>query len=160
MHEGQQDKLNILTTLRKKRDGEELSRKEIEHFVQGHTRGEISDHQAAAWLMAAHVRGLSRADTTHLTHAILHSAPTLLLLFQAINGCVGIGRQYPDPSAGARSAVRASYDVSNSDSVAVGYEWRAPRGVHTVRYGLSQSGLRSARTAGVEGEPERTCAIG
>jgi pyrimidine-nucleoside phosphorylase len=73
----QQDKLNILTTLRKKRDGEELSREEIEHFVQGHTRGEISDHQAAAWLMAAHVRGLSRAETAHLTHAMLHSGERL-----------------------------------------------------------------------------------
>jgi pyrimidine-nucleoside phosphorylase len=73
----QQGQLNILTTLRKKRDGEELSREEIEHFVRGHTRGEISDHQAAAWLMAAHVRGLSRAETAHLTHAMLHSGEQL-----------------------------------------------------------------------------------
>jgi pyrimidine-nucleoside phosphorylase len=77
VNDDQHDKLNILTTLRKKRDGEELSREEIEHFVQGHTRGEISDHQAAAWLMAAHVRGLSRAETAHLTHAMLHSGEQL-----------------------------------------------------------------------------------
>ena len=35
----------------------DLSREEIEYLVHGHTRGEIPDHQAAAWLRAAHVRG-------------------------------------------------------------------------------------------------------
>lgn len=65
--------LNVLDILRKKRNGVELSREEIEHLVHGHTCGEIADHQAAAWLMAAHVRGLSRAETAHLTHAMLHS---------------------------------------------------------------------------------------
>jgi len=68
---------NTLDILRKKRNGEELSRDEIEHFVQGHTRGEIGDHQAAAWLMAAHVRGLSRAETAFLTEAMLRSGEQL-----------------------------------------------------------------------------------
>ncbi|HVO78868.1 MAG TPA: thymidine phosphorylase [Candidatus Bathyarchaeia archaeon] len=72
---------NILDILRKKRNGEELSREEIEHLVRGHTHGEIADHQAAAWLMAAHVRGLSRAETAHLTSAMLHSGEQIDLTF-------------------------------------------------------------------------------
>ncbi len=66
-------RINILDILRKKRNGEELSREEIEHLVSGYTQGEIGEHQAAAWLMAAHVRGLSRAETAYLTEAMLGS---------------------------------------------------------------------------------------
>jgi len=71
---------HTLDILRKKRDGHELSREEIEHLVHGHTRGEIPDHQAAAWLMAAHMRGLSRAETAHLTDAMLRSGEILDLV--------------------------------------------------------------------------------
>ncbi len=70
----------MLDILRKKRNGSELSREEIEHLVRGHTSGEIPDHQAAAWLMAAHVRGLSSAETAHLTDAMLHSGEVLDLI--------------------------------------------------------------------------------
>ena len=70
----------MLEILRKKRNGSELSREEIEHLVRGHTSGEIPDHQAAAWLMAAHVRGLSAAETAHLTDAMLHSGEVLDLI--------------------------------------------------------------------------------
>jgi pyrimidine-nucleoside phosphorylase len=70
----------ILDILRKKRNGVDLSREEIQHLVHGHTRGEIPDHQAAAWLMAAHVRGLSRAETAHLTDAMLRSGEILNLV--------------------------------------------------------------------------------
>jgi pyrimidine-nucleoside phosphorylase len=76
-HQQEERPVNILDILRKKRNGEELSREEIEHFVGGHTHGEIADHQAAAWLMAAHVRGLSRAETAYLTEAMLRSGETI-----------------------------------------------------------------------------------
>ncbi len=66
-------RINILDILRKKRNGGELSREEIEHLVSGYTRGEIGEPQAAAWLMAAHVRGLSRSETAYLTEAMLCS---------------------------------------------------------------------------------------
>ena len=80
MHEPSASKPHILEILRKKRNGFELSLEEIEHLVHGHTRGDIPDHQAAAWLMAAHVRGLSRAETAHLTHAMLRSGEMLDLI--------------------------------------------------------------------------------
>src|SRR5450755_4421945 len=79
-HQNSASAPHILDILRKKRNGHELSREEIEHLVLGHTRGEIPDHQAAAWLMAAHVRGLSRAETAHLTDAMLRSGEMLDLI--------------------------------------------------------------------------------
>jgi len=63
--------------IRKKRDQVELSREEITALVQGYTLGEIPDYQAAAWLMAAVIRGLTRAETAALTDAMLRSGEVL-----------------------------------------------------------------------------------
>ncbi len=63
--------------IRKKRDGKELSRQEIEFIVSGYTGGEIPDYQMSAFLMAALLRGLSRAETAALTSAMLHSGEVL-----------------------------------------------------------------------------------
>jgi pyrimidine-nucleoside phosphorylase len=63
--------------IRKKRDGHELSRDEIEFFVRGYTNGEIPDYQASAWLMAAVMRELTRGETAALTDAMLHSGEVL-----------------------------------------------------------------------------------
>jgi len=63
--------------IRKKRDGQELSRAEIDFFIKGYTRGEIPDAQAAAWLMAVVLRGLTRRETADLTDAMLHSGEVL-----------------------------------------------------------------------------------
>jgi len=52
--------ISALDVIRKKRDGNELSPAEIDFFIRGYTRGEISDAQAAAWLMAVVLRGLTR----------------------------------------------------------------------------------------------------
>jgi len=79
-----EDPPNILDILRKKRNGAELAREEIEHLVRAYTDGEIPDHQVAAWLMAAHVRGLSRAETAYLTTAMLHSGERLDLSFLGV----------------------------------------------------------------------------
>jgi pyrimidine-nucleoside phosphorylase len=63
--------------IRKKRDGAELSRPEIEFLVRGYTAGQIPDYQASAWLMAALLKGLTRAETAALTDAMLHSGELL-----------------------------------------------------------------------------------
>lgn len=63
--------------IRKKRDGFELSRAEIDFMVQGNTSGDIPDYQVSAWLMAALLRGLSRAETAALTDAMLHSGAVI-----------------------------------------------------------------------------------
>ena len=69
--------IRTVDVIRKKRDGHELSRAEIAHLVDGYTRGEISDYQVSAWLMAALLRGLTRAETAALTDLMLHSGEVL-----------------------------------------------------------------------------------
>ena len=69
--------MRAVDLIRKKRDSGEHSREEIEFLISGYTRGEIPDYQIAAWLMSAWILGLSRAETTALTQAMLHSGEVL-----------------------------------------------------------------------------------
>ncbi len=62
--------------LRKKRDGHELSDVEIAFLVQGLVRGEVSQAQAAAFLMANCTRGMSARETASLTRAMAFSGTT------------------------------------------------------------------------------------
>lgn len=59
--------------LRKKRDGGTLSSEEISGLVEGIVRGSITPSQAAAFLMAACIRGLDRSETVALTTAMARS---------------------------------------------------------------------------------------
>jgi pyrimidine-nucleoside phosphorylase len=63
--------------IRKKRDGERLSREEIEFFVAGVTHDRLADYQAAALLMAVFVNGMDARETQFLTQAMLHSGEVL-----------------------------------------------------------------------------------
>ena len=66
-----------IDVIRKKRDGAELSRGEIEGLVSAYTKGEIPDYQVSAWLMAVVLKGMTRAETAALTDAMLHSGDVL-----------------------------------------------------------------------------------
>ncbi|MBZ5682142.1 MAG: thymidine phosphorylase [Acidobacteriia bacterium] len=66
-----------IDVIRKKRDGGELSRNEIESLVHAYTLGDIPDYQVSAWLMAVVLRGMNRAETAALTDAMLHSGDVL-----------------------------------------------------------------------------------
>lgn len=61
----------------KKRDRQELTREEIEFFIQGYVRGEIPDYQAAALCMAILLNGMSPQETTDLTLAMAYSGEVL-----------------------------------------------------------------------------------
>lgn len=63
--------------IRKKRDGEELSRAEINFFIEGVTRGTIADYQISALLMAIYLNGMNETEQEILTDAMLHSGNTL-----------------------------------------------------------------------------------
>ena len=63
--------------IRKKRDGEQLSRDEIAFFIDGVTSGTIADYQISALLMAIYLNGMNDAEQEILTHAMLHSGNTL-----------------------------------------------------------------------------------
>ena len=68
----------------KKRNGGELSKEEIEFFVEGYTRGDIPDYQASALMMAVYFQKMTRAETHALTMAMAHSGDMLDL--SAIKG--------------------------------------------------------------------------
>ena len=59
--------------IRRKRDGLELSRAEIEAFVRGATDGSWADYQLSALLMAIFLRGMTPSETVFLTEAMLKS---------------------------------------------------------------------------------------
>jgi pyrimidine-nucleoside phosphorylase len=59
--------------LRTKRDGGELSQAEIEAFVRAAARGDWPDYQLSALLMAVCVRGMTPAETAHLTRSMADS---------------------------------------------------------------------------------------
>jgi len=61
----------------KKRDKQELSKDEIEFFINGFTAGDIPDYQAAAWAMAVLLNGMTDQETTNLTLAMAHSGEIL-----------------------------------------------------------------------------------
>jgi pyrimidine-nucleoside phosphorylase len=63
--------------IRKKRDGGELSRDEIAFFVKGVTSGEVAEYQISAWLMAVFLNGMTDAEQSSLTGAMLHSGEIL-----------------------------------------------------------------------------------
>src|SRR5712664_4469571 len=63
--------------IRKKRDGAELSHAEISFFNQGVTNGEIADYQSTALLMAIFLKGMTDAEQSALTNAMLRSGEIL-----------------------------------------------------------------------------------
>ncbi len=66
-----------IDVIRKKRDGVELSRGEIESLVNAYTLDNVPDYQVAAWLMAVVLRGMTRGETAALTDAMLRSGEVL-----------------------------------------------------------------------------------
>ncbi len=61
----------------KKRDEAQLSREEIQFFIDGYTRGDIPDYQASAWAMAVTLNGMTEQETTDLTMSMAHSGEVL-----------------------------------------------------------------------------------
>lgn len=69
--------MNAVSIISKKRDGIELTNDEIRHFINGFTQGDIPDYQAAAWLMAIFLQGMSDRETTDLTLSMAESGEIL-----------------------------------------------------------------------------------
>ena len=69
--------MRMYDVIKKKRDGDALSSEEIRAFVEGYSKGEIPDYQAAALCMAIFFRGMSDEETTELTLAVRDSGERL-----------------------------------------------------------------------------------
>lgn len=63
----------------RKKNGEELTKSEIEYFVGGFTRGEIPDYQASALLMAIWFCGMNDRELADLTLSMAHSGDMINL---------------------------------------------------------------------------------
>ena len=61
----------------KKRNGGELSKEEIDFFVEGYTRGEIPDYQVSSLMMAVFFQKMSERETYDLTMAMANSGDML-----------------------------------------------------------------------------------
>ena len=65
--------MRFVDAIARKRDGDALSRVEIDAFVAGVTDGSIPDYQASALLMAIVLRGMTDQETGWLTDAMVRS---------------------------------------------------------------------------------------
>jgi pyrimidine-nucleoside phosphorylase len=69
--------MHIPSLIEKKRDGHALTADEIKKLIADFTFGEIPDYQMSAWAMAVFFRGMTAAETRHLTEAMIHSGRVL-----------------------------------------------------------------------------------
>ncbi len=65
--------MNFVDIIRKKRDGFELTKEEIEYFAFSAADGSVPDYQLSALLMAICFNGLNERETLDLTEAMAHS---------------------------------------------------------------------------------------
>ena len=71
--------MRMYDVILKKRRGEELSKEEIDFFIQGFTKGEIPDYQASALLMSIFFNSMNKRETADFTMSMVHSGETLNL---------------------------------------------------------------------------------
>ena len=69
--------MNIQDIIAKKRDKKELTNEEINYFVNEYTKGNITDYQAAALVMAIYINGMNEEETKELTIAMANSGDML-----------------------------------------------------------------------------------
>ena len=69
--------MNMVDIIIKKRNGNALTKEEIEWFVQAYTNGEVPDYQASALLMAIYYQHMNEEETNVLTKAMQDSGATM-----------------------------------------------------------------------------------
>lgn len=69
--------MQITDIIRKKKHGLELTKAEIEFFVNGYTKGEIPDYQVSALLMAIWFKGMTKEETSQLTMSFVQSGDVM-----------------------------------------------------------------------------------
>jgi pyrimidine-nucleoside phosphorylase len=65
--------MNVYELIKKKRDGFELSKTEIEFLIDGFVADRIPDYQMTAFLMAVYFKGMTARECVELTMAIANS---------------------------------------------------------------------------------------
>jgi pyrimidine-nucleoside phosphorylase/thymidine phosphorylase len=65
--------MRTVDLIHRKRSGEELAPEELQHLVDGYTRGDIPDYQMSAFLMATFFSGMTDREVSAMTESMLHS---------------------------------------------------------------------------------------
>jgi len=69
--------MRVYDIISKKRDGEKLSKEEIDFFIDGYTKEKIPDYQMSAFLMAIFLNGMDIDETANLTLSMMRTGKTL-----------------------------------------------------------------------------------
>lgn len=65
--------MNTVELIRKKRNGESLTRSEIQFLIDSYLKKKIPDYQFSAFLMAVYFRGMTDEEQSALTNAMINS---------------------------------------------------------------------------------------
>lgn len=65
--------MNPVEIIKKKRDGKELTKDELNFLIKGYVEGKIADYQISAFLMAGFLKGFSDLETKNLTEIMMDS---------------------------------------------------------------------------------------
>ena len=76
--------MRMIDLIEKKRDGNALTKEEIEFFIEGYTNGSIPDYQMSSLLMAIFFQNMTDEERADLTMAMVNSGETIDL--SAIEG--------------------------------------------------------------------------
>lgn len=69
--------MKIVDILEKKRDGQILSKEEIQFWIDGVVSGEVPNYQTSALLMAIAINGMTDEETSNLTLSMMHSGDVI-----------------------------------------------------------------------------------
>jgi pyrimidine-nucleoside phosphorylase len=69
--------MRTVDIIRKKRDGEELTREELAFIVDSYVKRQVPDYQVSAFLMAVYFNGLSETELADFTEVIMDSGVKL-----------------------------------------------------------------------------------
>lgn len=76
--------MRMVDIIEKKRDGQALTKQEIEYFIDGYTNGDIPDYQASSLAMAIYFQDMNDDERAALTTAMVNSGDVIDL--SNING--------------------------------------------------------------------------
>lgn len=69
--------MRMYDIITKKKNNEELTKEEIDFFIDGYVKGDIPDYQASALLMAICFNQMTEEESVNLTESMLNSGKTL-----------------------------------------------------------------------------------
>lgn len=68
---------NVVSLIRRKRDGGNLTKDEIQYLIDAYTRDQLPDYQMSAFLMAVFMKGMNDEEASAIAYAMLHSGKVM-----------------------------------------------------------------------------------